>query len=186
VPITTAHAGRSYPPLAPYELSRAKLEEFTTALQDSNPAYTGERPAIPPTFAAVATFRNWQQLIDDPELGLALRRLIHADQSFELFRPIELEDSFEGWTTLEDVKIRGHLEYLFVRVDVTDQHGQLIGTSRATFIHNRAAADAEEAAKAAKADAADLQPSSQAAESAAPASAGQSKADGAVGSEALS
>jgi acyl-CoA thioesterase FadM len=123
-----------------YEVSRAKIKEFAIALGDDNPAYAGENPIAPPTFAAVATFENWSQLIDDPELELELKRLIHADQTFEYFRPIQVGDRLEGWTTLEEVKIRGSLEYLFVRIIVRDQHGLEVGTSRSTFIHSRAAA----------------------------------------------
>jgi hypothetical protein len=144
--ISPEHAGRTYAPLKPYVVARAKVDEFLRALDEDNPAYGGDAIVAPPTFSAVATFDNWQQLIDDPELGLALRFLIHADQTFELSRLPVVGDVLSGWTILEDVKIRGHLEYLYVRVDVRDQTDEIIGRSRATFIHNRAAADEAAAA----------------------------------------
>jgi hypothetical protein len=146
VTISTAHTGRSYNPYKPYPITRTKVDEFLVALAESNPAYEGDEAVVPPTFAAVATFENWRQLIEDPELGLALKRLIHAEQTFEFVRPLRVGEVLEGWTTLDDIKIRGPLEYLFVRVEVRNSKGEFVGTSRSTFIHNRAAAEAEEAA----------------------------------------
>ena len=40
--ISEAHAGRRYPPTAPYEVSAAKIAEFAAALGDDNPRYAGD------------------------------------------------------------------------------------------------------------------------------------------------
>lgn len=49
MPITAEHAGRRYPAAPPYEVSRAKIAEFATAIRDDNPAYFSDSPIAPPT-----------------------------------------------------------------------------------------------------------------------------------------
>ena len=53
MPISAEHAGRTYDPAPAYRVSRAKIAEFARAIQDENPAYFGDHPIAPPTFAAV-------------------------------------------------------------------------------------------------------------------------------------
>ena len=81
-PSPQAHAGRRYPPTAPYEVSAAKIAEFADALGDANPAYRASAPIAPPTFVAVVSSAAWEPMFDDPELELALRRVVHGDQRF--------------------------------------------------------------------------------------------------------
>ena len=80
--IAPEHAGRSYPPTAPYEVSAAKIAEFARAIGDDNPAYFAERRVAPPTFVAVIAADAWEAMFADEELGLALRRIVHGDQRF--------------------------------------------------------------------------------------------------------
>ncbi len=53
MPITADHAGRRYPPTAPYEVSATKIAEFARALGDDNTAYLDDEPIKPPTFVAM-------------------------------------------------------------------------------------------------------------------------------------
>ena len=55
--ITEAHAGRQYPPTAPYVVSAAKVAEFAAALGEDDPRCTGPDAVAPPTFAAVLAAR---------------------------------------------------------------------------------------------------------------------------------
>jgi hypothetical protein len=96
-------------------------------------------PFVPPTFSAVATHAAWDQVLDDPDLGLELKRVIHADQSFDIIRPLRVGEIVHSQAQIESVKIRGTLEYLQVRVDVRDNAGHLVGVSRSTFVHSRVA-----------------------------------------------
>ena len=54
MPITAEHVGRRYPAAPPYEVSRAKIAEFATAIRDDNPAYFSDSPIAPPTFASAS------------------------------------------------------------------------------------------------------------------------------------
>ena len=75
MPITPEHAGRTYPATPPYEVSAVKVAEFARAL--------GGDPAlgVPPTFGIVVAAQAWESMFGDPELGLALHRIVHGDQS---------------------------------------------------------------------------------------------------------
>src|SRR4051812_12084233 len=89
--------GRTYAAAAPYEVGREKIRDFADAIGDDNPAYRDAEAArklghpdviAPPTFAIVLTRDTSWQVIADPELGLALHRVLHGEQRFSYARPI--------------------------------------------------------------------------------------------------
>lgn len=139
--ITPEHVGRTYPPAAPYRVSRAKIAEFASAIGDAaNPAYTGQDPIAPPTFAAVIAAQAWDALFSDAELGLALHRIIHGDQSFEFKRPLREGDDVVAVLSIERVRNRGQLDMVGIVVDLTVD-GEQVCASRSTFMHTREATD---------------------------------------------
>lgn len=138
MPITAEHAGRAYPPAPAYRVSRAKIAEFAAALGDDNPAYRGETPIAPPTFAAVIAAQAWDALFSDDELGLALHRTMHGDQSFEIRRPLREGDDVVATLTIERVRNRGQLDIVSVVVDLVVD-GEQVCASRSTLMHTREA-----------------------------------------------
>ena len=135
--ISEQHAGRSYPPTEPYEVSVAKLAEFATAIGDDNPAYRGEHPVAPPTFVAVISSAAWESMFDDPELGLALRRIVHGDQRFAYQRPLRAGDRVTAALTIDKVRVRGTADIISSSVRVTDAEDELVCLASATFFHSR-------------------------------------------------
>lgn len=135
MPITADHAGRRYPPTAPYEVSAAKIAEFARALGDDNPAYFGPDPIAPPTFVAVISSAAWESMFDDPELGLALRRIVHGDQRFTYQRPLRPGDTVRATLTIDRVRNRGASDIISSSVEVESLDGELICTAAATFFH---------------------------------------------------
>ncbi len=135
MPITADHAGRRYPPTAPYEVSAAKIAEFARALGDDNPAYFGPDPIAPPTFVAVISSAAWESMFDDPELGLALRRIVHGDQRFTYQRPLRPGDTVQATLTIDRVRNRGASDIISSSVAVETLDGELICTAAATFFH---------------------------------------------------
>ena len=138
--IDASHAGRSYPPTAPYEVSAAKIAEFAAALGDDHPAYRGDHPVAPPTFVAVISSTAWQAMFDDPELGLALARIVHGDQRFSHERALRAGDRVTAALTIDKVRARGTTEIISSSVRVEDAAGELVCTASATFVHSREAA----------------------------------------------
>lgn len=141
MPITSEHAGRRYPDATPYEVSRAKIAEFARALGDLNPAYFGERPIAPPTFAAVIAAQAWEALFGDQELDLALNRTVHADQAFTFHRPLAAGDVVTAQLTIEKVRNRGSLDMVTIRVDLIVD-GEIACEARSTLMHTSEATDA--------------------------------------------
>jgi acyl dehydratase len=137
VAITEAHAGRRYPPTAPYTISAAKIAEFARALGDDNPAYAGETPIAPPTFAAVLSAPAWQQMFDDPELELALASIVHGDQRFDYRNPLRAGDVVSATLTIDKVRARAGSEIITSSVLITDADGAERVTATATFVHAR-------------------------------------------------
>jgi len=129
--------GRTFPPTPPYEVSRAKIAEFARALGDDNPAYFGDDPIAPPTFAAVLAAQAWDQMFADPELELELKRIVHTDQHFEWNRAIKAGDVIRSAVTLEDIRFRGLQEFITIAVHLVTVEGETVAISRSTLIHHR-------------------------------------------------
>ena len=143
MPISPEHVGRSYPATKPYRVSRAKIAEFATALGDQNPAYFDEdSPIAPPTFAAVIAAQAWGSMFDDPDLGLALRRTMHADQRFDIVRPLREGDDVVATLTIERVRSRGGTDMVTVGVGLATVGGEPVGTATSQLIHTREEATA--------------------------------------------
>ncbi len=136
MPITTEHAGRSYPATPAYRVSSAKIEEFAAALGDTNPAYSGADAMAPPTFAAVIAAQAWGALFDDPDLGLALHRTMHTDQTFTFSRPLRDGDDVVARLSIERVRNRGDLDMVTVVVDLAVD-GSTACIARSTLMHTQ-------------------------------------------------
>ncbi|MDR1387557.1 MAG: MaoC family dehydratase N-terminal domain-containing protein, partial [Propionibacteriaceae bacterium] len=137
MPISPDQVGRVFGPTAAYEVSAAKIAEFARALGDPDPAYQGDRAVAPPTFAAVIAAQAWDQLWSDPELGLDLSRVIHADQAFQFFRPLAAGQRVQASLTIESVRQRGPLTHLGLTVELRDQTGRRLARSASTLIHRQ-------------------------------------------------
>ena len=137
MPISVDHVGRSYPSTKPYEISRAKIAEFAAALGDGNPAYHGDAPVAPPTFAAVIAAQAWGAMFDDPELGLALQRTMHADQRFDFARPLQPGDPVVATLTISKVRNRGNVDMVTVEVDMSSVAGEQLCTATSQLLHTR-------------------------------------------------
>ena len=93
--------GRAFPPTAPYLVGREKVREFARAVFADAPQHTDPAAAralgyadvvAPPTFAMVVQDLTLQQLLGDPDSGIELSRLVHAEQRFRYTRPIVAGD----------------------------------------------------------------------------------------------
>ena len=142
MPISEQHVGRTYPPTAPYEVSAAKIGEFARALGDDNPAYVGDAPIAPPTFVAVIAAGAWDSLFGDPELDLALRRVVHADQRFDYVRPLRAGDRVSAVLSIDKVRVRGEVDIIGVSVQVATVDGEPVCNASSTFYHSHEPAGA--------------------------------------------
>ncbi len=135
MPINDAHVGRSFPATQPYRVSREKIAEFAAAMGDDNPAYAGDDPQAPPTFAAVLAARAWDGLFADPELDLKLSQTIHADQRFAWTRPLRAGDEVTATLRIEKVRARANTAFITVAVDLATTAGEPVVTATSTLLH---------------------------------------------------
>jgi acyl dehydratase len=140
MPLDESVVGRTYPATAPYQVGREKIREFADAIGDPNPAYRGEAAIAPPTFAFVVGIRALEQLIADPDLGIALERLIHADQRFTAVRPIRAGDEIVATATIAAVRKVGPMDMITLETALATVDGEQLGTSTSVLAH--AAGDA--------------------------------------------
>jgi acyl dehydratase len=144
MPVDPSFAGRSYPDAASYEVGREKIREFADAVGDPNPAYRDAAAAqalghpdvvAPPTFPIVVAFGLLNQLFADPSSGLALHRVVHADQKFAYTRPIRPGDRLVATLTVERVRQVAGTDMVSTRTDITTDDGEAVCTALATVVH---------------------------------------------------
>jgi len=126
--------GFSYPPTAPYTVTSPKIREFADALGDANPAYRGDAPVAPPTFAAVLAAAAWNGLFADEPLELELKRTIHYDQRFAFARPLRAGDVVTATLTIDKVRVRGNTAFITVSVAL-EAAGERVCTATSTLLH---------------------------------------------------
>jgi acyl dehydratase len=135
MPISEVHVGRSYPATAPYQVSRAKIAEFAAALGDGdNPAYAGDDPIAPPTFAVVLSSAAWDAMFADPDLELSLSRTVHVDQRFAWQRPLHAGDEVSATLTIEKVRARGATAIITIAVQLATTTGEALCTATSTLM----------------------------------------------------
>jgi acyl dehydratase len=138
-----ALVGRSYPPSAVYEVGRAKIAEFATALGDDDPVHRDPAAAraaghpdviAPPTFAIVLTLEAANVVLDDPDVDLDYSRVVHGEQKFTHHRPILAGDRLVATTTIDAVRSVVGNDLLTTRVDVATEDGEAVCTATSMLV----------------------------------------------------
>jgi acyl dehydratase len=140
--------GRSYPPSAVYEVGRAKIAEFATALGDDDPVHRDAAAAraagypdviAPPTFAIVVTLGAADVVLADPDVELDYSRVVHGEQRFTHHRPIRAGDRLVTTTSIEAVRSVGGNDLLTTRVEVATEDGEPVCTATSMLVARGAA-----------------------------------------------
>ena len=142
MPISPDDVGRTYPTTDPYLVTAEKIRELATALGDTAPAYRGDDPIAPPTFAMVLASRAWEALFDDEQLGRQLEHMIHTDQSFNWIRPLHKGDEVTSTLRITSVRIRGNTDIIGIDVSLDHVNGEHLGNATSTLWHTRPEANA--------------------------------------------
>ena len=138
-----ALVGRSYPPSAVYEVGRAKLAEFATAIGDPSPLYRDAAAAraaghpdviAPPTFAIVVSLEAAMAVLDDPDVAIDYSRVVHGEQRFTHHRPIRAGDRLVATTTIDAARTIGGNDLLTARVDLATEDGEAVCTSTSMLV----------------------------------------------------
>ena len=140
--IDIRHVGRRYGPFQS-TVCADQIEAFALVVAGGVPGYFGSaehepRPfstlAAPPTFGVTFAMRPFALACTDPELGLDLLRLLHAEQEFEHGAPVRPGDVLTTVGEIVDVRSRGLLDFLTVRTETVNQVGERVLVARWTAV----------------------------------------------------
>jgi acyl dehydratase len=135
--------GRAFAPTAPYLVGREKVREFARAVFATDPQHTDPAAAralgyadvvAPPTFAMVIQDLTLQQLLAEPDAGIALERTIHAEQRFRYTRPIVAGDELVAQLSIPGVRAVGAGAMVTSEAEITDAAGAHVVTATSILL----------------------------------------------------
>lgn len=138
MPVNPELLGRAFAPTPPYLVGREKVREFSRAVFATDPQHTDVVAAAalgyadvvaPPTFAMVIQDLTLQQLLAEPDSGIALERAIHAEQRFRYTRPIVAGDELTAQLRVTGVRAIGKGAMVTSEAEVTDADGAHVVTT---------------------------------------------------------
>ena len=143
MPVNPELAGRQFPPTAPYLVGREKVREFARAVFADDPQHTDPAAAAalgyadvvaPPTFAIVVTDATLQQLLAEPDSGIVLHNVLHAEQKFRYSRPIVAGDELTATLTVTGLRAMGGGAMVTSESEITDAAGEHVVTATSVLI----------------------------------------------------
>lgn len=139
--------GRAFPPTAPYLVGREKVREFARAVFADAPQHTDPEAAralgyadvvAPPTFAMVVQDLTLQQLLGDPDSGIELSRLVHAEQRFRYSRPIVAGDELTATLSVTGIRTLGANAMITSEAEIVDADGAHVVTTTSVLLAGEA------------------------------------------------
>jgi acyl dehydratase len=143
VAINPEFAGRTFPPSAPYEISRVKLAEFADAIGDQNPVYRDRSAAVaaghpdvlaPPTFPIVITLASTGRALSEPGLNLNYAMVVHGEQRFSYVRPLHAGDVVTAQVTIAEIRDVGRNSVMSTTTRIATVDGEHVCTAYSTLV----------------------------------------------------
>lgn len=141
--------GRAFAPTDPYLVGREKVREFARAVFADAPQHTDPEAAralgyadvvAPPTFAMVVQDLTLQQLLGDPDSGIELSRLVHAEQRFRYTRPIVAGDELVATLSVTGIRTMGGNAMITSEAEIVDADGAHVVTTTSVLLAGEAGA----------------------------------------------
>jgi acyl dehydratase len=135
--------GRDFPPTSPYLVGREKVREFARAVFADDPQHTDPAAAqalgyadvvAPPTFAIVVQEQTLQQLLAQPDSGIVLQNVLHAEQRFAYTRPIVAGDELTGRLAVTGIRALGGNAMVTSESVITDASGAHVVTATSVLV----------------------------------------------------
>lgn len=143
MPVNPELAGREFPPTAPYLVGREKVREFARAVFADDPQHLDPAAAqalgyadvvAPPTFAIVVTDATLQQLLAEPDSGIVLQNVLHAEQKFRYTRPIVAGDELTAKLSVTGIRAMGAAAMVTSESAITDAAGEHVVTTTSVLL----------------------------------------------------
>ncbi|MDO5617436.1 FAS1-like dehydratase domain-containing protein [Kocuria sp.] len=136
-------AGRTYPSIAPYQVSREAIRAFAHTVGGQNPIHQDVEAAraaghadlvAPPTFAIIVAQKAEAAVVADETAGIDFSRVVHADQRFTHHRAIVAGDELTAATTVDGVRAVGTGAMVSFRTDILDGDGHAVSTAVSSLL----------------------------------------------------
>lgn len=143
MPVNPTLVERVFEPTPAYLVGREKVREFARAVFATDPQHTDPVAAqalgyadvvAPPTFAMVIQDLTLQQLLAEPDSGIALERTIHAEQRFRYSRPIVAGDELSAQLRVTGVRAVGKGAMVTSEAEITDVAGAHVVTATSILL----------------------------------------------------
>jgi acyl dehydratase len=143
VPVNPELVGRDFPPTTPYLVGREKVREFARAVFAEDPQHTDPTAAqalgyadvvAPPTFSIVVTDATLQQLLAEPDSGIVLKNVLHAEQKFRYSRPIVAGDELTAKLSVTGIRAMGAAAMVTSESEITDAAGDHVVTATSVLL----------------------------------------------------
>ena len=113
-----------------FEVSRERVERFASAIGVDRSRVDPD--VAPLTFMKVIEGENdsSRRILD--ALGVELKRVMHAEQSFDYLEPIRIGERLRVRRSVTDIydKKNGAMEFIVIEAAMQRQDGRLVGRSR--------------------------------------------------------
>ncbi len=135
--------GRVFPPTSPYLVGREKVREFARAVFADSPQHHDPEAAralgyadvvAPPTFAMVVQDLTLQQLLGEPDSGIELAHVLHAEQKFQYTRPIVAGDELTATLAVTGIRAMGAAAMVTSTAEITDAEGGHVVTATSVLL----------------------------------------------------
>lgn len=135
--------GRTYPAIAPYDVSREAIKDFARVVGGCNPIHydlqaardAGHRDLVaPPTFAVIVAQKAEAAVISDEQAGIDFSRVVHADQRFTHHKAIVAGDQLTAATTVDTLRAVGTGAMVTFRTEISDAEGQPVSTALSSLL----------------------------------------------------
>ncbi|HKP05709.1 MAG TPA: MaoC family dehydratase N-terminal domain-containing protein, partial [Microbacterium sp.] len=126
-----------------YLVGREKVREFARAVFADDPQHTDLTAAqalgyadvvAPPTFAIVVTDATLQQLLGEPDSGIVLKNVLHAEQKFRYSRPIVAGDELTAKLSVTGIRAMGAAAMVTSESEITDAAGDHVVTATSVLL----------------------------------------------------
>ena len=143
MPVNPELQGRAFPPTAPYLVGREKVREFARAVFATDPQHDDPEVArslgyadvvAPPTFAIVVTDATLQQLLGEPDSGIVLQNVLHAEQKFRYSRPIVAGDELTAKLSVTGIRAMGAASIVTSESEISDASGSHVVTATSVLL----------------------------------------------------
>lgn len=140
--VNADYIGREFSGTPPYRVSRAKIAEFAEAIGAVSPLHTDPQAAraagyddvvAPVTFAVIIAQRAEAEYINDPGAAIDFSRVVHANETFHLARPLVAGDEISCVTRVAGITARAGITMVSTEVELNDATGAIVGTVESTI-----------------------------------------------------